>query len=242
MPAPSSPTLTVLIPAYNEVATIEETLRKVEAVAIEMEIIVVDDASKDETAAIVERFFAGRPLRKLIRQPQNRGKGAALRAGLREASGQVILIQDADSEYDPEDYPKLIEPILSGETDVVYGSRILGNNPISYRRYYWGGRVLTVVTNLLYGAGITDEPTCYKVFRRELLQSLTLEEDGFGFCPEVTAQVCRLGHHIVEKPIQYHPRSMEQGKKIRWKDGVEALWILLKWRFRSLPSTSRRKS
>lgn len=228
------PVLTVLIPAFNEAATIEETLRRVEAVSIDKEIIVIDDASGDETPARVERFFAGRPLRKLIRQPANRGKGAAIRAGLREATGQVVIIQDADSEYDPQDYSKLIEPILTGQAEVVYGSRILGSNPISYRRYYWGGRFLTLVTNLLYRAGITDEPTCYKVFRRELLQSLTLEEDGFGFCPEVTAQVCRLGHRIIERPISYRPRSMAEGKKIRWKHGLEALWILLKWRFRAM--------
>jgi len=230
-----APTLSVIVPAYNEADTIEETLRKVEAVAIDKEIVVVDDGSKDRTAEIVERLFDGKPGRVLLRQPANRGKGAALRAGIGRATGQVVIIQDADAEYDPSDYPKLVQPILAGQTEVVYGSRILGRNPRSYHRYYWGGRLLTLVTNFLYGAGITDEPTCYKVFSRKLLQSLTLEEDGFGFCPEVTAQVCRLGHKIVEKPIAYHPRSIEAGKKIRWHDGAEAIWILLKWRFRRMP-------
>lgn len=235
-----APTLTVLMPAYNEAATIEEILRKVEAVDIDLEILVVDDGSQDGTPEIVERLFEGRPNRVLVRQPKNRGKGAALRTGVEKATGQIVIIQDADTEYDPADYPKLIQPILDGETDVVYGSRILGSTARSYHRYYWGGRLLTLVTNLLYRAGITDEPTCYKVFRRELVQSLVLEEDGFGFCPEVTAQVCRLGHRIVEKPISYYPRSIAEGKKIRWYDGLEAIWILLRWRFRRPPECGLR--
>ena len=229
------PTLTVLIPAYNESATIEDILNKVEEVDIRKEIIVIDDASKDGTPDLVAQIFGDRQDRVLVRQPGNRGKGAALAAGVKHASGQVVIIQDADSEYDPADYAKLVQPILDGETDVVYGSRILGSNERSYHRYYWGGRLVTLFTNLLFRAGITDEPTCYKVFRRELIQSLVLDEEGFGFCPEVTAQVCLLGHRILEKPIAYQPRSIEEGKKIRWQDGVEALWILLKWRFRRPP-------
>lgn len=229
-----TPELTVLIPAFNEAPTIEETLKRIEAVPIDKEIIVVDDCSTDETAEIVGRFFQGKPNRTLLPQPENRGKGAALRAGIPHATGKIVIIQDADSEYDPQDYLKLVKPILNGETEIVYGSRILGKNPKSYRRYYWGGRLVTFVANLLYWAGITDEPTCYKVFKRELLQSLPLEEDGFGFCPEVTAQVCKLGHRILELPISYHPRSIEEGKKIRWIDGVEAVWILWKWRFKKV--------
>jgi glycosyltransferase involved in cell wall biosynthesis len=216
----SAPTLTVLIPAYNEAATIEQILLKIEAVDIEKEILVIDDCSSDDTASIVERVFENKAHRRLIRQPRNQGKGAALRTGVEEAAGDIVIIQDADMEYDPNDYHALIQPILDGETDVVYGSRILGSNEKSYHRYYWGGRLLTMVTNFLYWGGITDEPTCYKVFRRELIQSLTLDEEGFGFCPEVTAQICRLGHRIVEKPIKYYPRSIEEGKKIRWQDGV----------------------
>ncbi|MDP6115084.1 MAG: glycosyltransferase family 2 protein [Planctomycetota bacterium] len=236
----SAPTLTVLIPAYNEAATMEQILEKVEAVDLEKEILVVDDCSSDDTAAIVERLFEGEEHRHLIRQPKNQGKGAALRTGVEKATGDIVIIQDADMEYDPNDYPALIQPILDGETEVVYGSRILGNNEKSYHRYYMGGRLLTIITNSLYWAGITDEPTCYKVFRRELIQSLALDEDGFGFCPEVTAQVCRLGHRIVEKPIKYCPRSIEEGKKIRWQDGIEAILILLKWRFKKLPEGGRR--
>jgi dolichol-phosphate mannosyltransferase len=236
----SAPTLTVLIPAYNEAATIEQILEKIEAVDIDKEILVIDDCSSDDTASIVDRVFENKAQRRLIRQPQNQGKGAALRKGVEKAAGDIVIIQDADMEYDPNDYHALIRPILDGETDVVYGSRILGSNEKSYHRYYWGGRLLTMVTNFLYWSGITDEPTCYKVFRRELIQSLTLDEDGFGFCPEVTAQICRLGHRIVEKPIKYYPRSIEEGKKIRWQDGVEAILILLKWRFKKLPERGRR--
>ncbi|MDA0836274.1 MAG: glycosyltransferase family 2 protein [Planctomycetota bacterium] len=236
----SAPTLTVLIPAYNEAATIEQILEKVEAVDIDKEILVIDDCSSDDTADIVERIFKNKEHRHLIQQTRNQGKGAALRTGVQKATGDIVIIQDADAEYDPNDYPALLQPILDSETEVVYGSRILGSNEKSYHRYYWGGRILTMVTNFLYWGGITDEPTCYKVFRRELIQSLTLDEDGFGFCPEVTAQICRLGHRIVEKPIKYYPRSIEEGKKIRWQDGAEAILILLKWRFKKLPERGRR--
>ncbi len=218
--------LSVIIPSYNESATIETLLRRVLAVDLPKEVIVVDDGSTDDTPAIVERF----PEVKLLRHERNRGKGAAIRTGLAAATGDIAIIQDADLEYDPNDYYRLVAPIAEGRADVVYGNRWHKGAGVSYRRYLWGGRFLTMVTNLLYNARINDEPTCYKTFRMDVLRRIELECEGFEFCPEVTAKVRRLGYRIHEEPIHYEPRSFEEGKKIRWTDGAKALWVLLKFR------------
>jgi len=219
--------VSVIIPAYNEAKTLVEVIRRVAAVPVDKEIIVADDGSTDETPALLARLE--REGVKIVRLPRNQGKGAAIRSALPLAQGDVILIQDADLEYDPADYPKLLEPFAAG-AEVVYGNRRHDRYPISYRRYQWGGIVLSVITNLLFGSHIHDEPTGYKLFRRELLQTIPLSCTGFEFCPEVTAKVLKAGHRIVEVPIAYHPRSLAEGKKIRWIDGLIAIWTLLKIR------------
>ena len=220
--------ISVIIPAYNEAKTLAEIIRRVQAAAKDHEIIVVDDGSTDDSAAVLAGLKAD-SLR-VIRHPKNLGKGAAIGSGIAQAQGDVILIQDADLEYDPADYPKLLEPFARG-ADVVYGNRRHDRYPISYRRYQWGGIVLSVITNLLFGSNLHDEPTGYKLFRREVLQKIPLSGTGFEFCPEVTAKVLKAGYRIVEVPIAYHPRSLEEGKKIRWRDGLIAIWTLLKIRF-----------
>ncbi|MGH9867208.1 MAG: glycosyltransferase family 2 protein [Candidatus Polarisedimenticolia bacterium] len=223
--------LTVLIPVYNEASTIADIVTRVRSIAApgrSLEIIVVDDGSNDGTAGALERL-AGPDLM-VVRQPDNRGKGAALRAGLVRATGDVVVVQDADLEYDPSDIPAVIEPIVSQGAPVVYGSRILGRNPHSYLRYYYGGRAVTWAFNALYGGRLTDLTTCYKAFRRETLQGLPLTCTGFEFCPEVTALLALRRIPIREVPIGYRPRSLEQGKKIRWTDGIRALATLARLR------------
>jgi len=220
--------VSVLIPVYNERDTVAETIARVRASPVEKEIIVVDDASADDTAGIVASL-AGPDL-KLVRQPRNQGKGAAIRRGLEEVSGEIVLIQDADLEYDPADYPALIAPILAGEAAVVYGTRAP-----RFEGMRWPHRVFNWIAarlaNLLYRAGITDEATCYKVFRTEVLRAIPLRCRRFEFCPEVTAKVRKRGLAIREVPVSYHARSVGAGKKIRWWDGVIALWTLIKYRF-----------
>ncbi len=220
--------ISVIIPVYNEKATVAQLIRRVSKVPFEKEIIVVDDGSNDGTADILKEF-SGRV--KLISHDQNKGKGAAIRTALREVRGDIVITQDADLEYDPSDYGKLLEPILNGETDVVYGSRNLKDNPKSNPSFYLGGVILSKLANFLYGAHITDEATGYKLFRTEVLKSLNLRCNGFEFCPEVTAKVLRRGHKIKEIPISYQPRGFSQGKKICWLDGVKAVITLLKYRF-----------
>ncbi|MCC6465186.1 MAG: glycosyltransferase family 2 protein [Planctomycetes bacterium] len=235
---PKAQVLSVVIPAYNEAPTIHKILDLVVAVplALHKEIIVVDDGSRDGTGDAVTRWALthkdtpGLAVRVITKQ--NGGKGTAVRKGIEVSTGDFVLIQDADLEYEPNDYPKLLEPLLKGETDVVYGSRTLGPDKPGTPMFYWGGRVVTWWTNLLYLTWITDEPTCYKVFRGDLIRSIPLECTGFEFCPEVTAKVLKLGHKIVDVPIRYHPRSIEEGKKIRAKDGFIALWELFRWRFK----------
>lgn len=223
--------LSILIPAYNEEKTISQVLQQIFSLqlAVDFEVIVIDDGSTDLTAEAVKN--SGFPVI-YLRQGKNSGKGAAIRRGIEEAQGEIILIQDADCEYYPNDYPALITPILSGKAEVVYGSRILKKgNPYSYKWFYWGGRFLSWWTNFLYGTHITDEPTGYKVFKASVLKSLRLSCQGFEFCPEVTAKILREGIKIFEVPISYSPRSIEEGKKISWKDGVMALWVLWKFSF-----------
>ncbi|MCM8764573.1 MAG: glycosyltransferase family 2 protein [Candidatus Omnitrophica bacterium] len=224
--------LSIIIPVYNEVATIEAVVDRVLAVPIEKEIVVVDDGSTDGTTEVLERILNGKKNNiKVIFQPENQGKGSAIRRGLLEATGDVVVIQDADLEYDPMDFLSLIKPIEEGRTDVVYGSRVLGKNPKSSISFYLGGRFLSSLTNLLYCTSITDEPTCYKMFRSNLIKSIDLRCRGFEFCPEVTAKIARRKIKILELPISYKPRTPKEGKKIRWKDGVIAIWTLIKYRF-----------
>ncbi len=223
--------LTVIVPVYNEVGTIDELLRRVVAAPYEKQVIVVDDGSTDGTAEVLERW-EGHAQVELLQHSKNRGKGAAIRTGLEHAQGRFTIIQDGDLEYDPEDYPRLIEPLLAGEAQVVYGSRYLrrAGGP----RQYWspfrcGVAVLNVCVRLLYGARLTDEATCYKAFPTDMLRAMDLECERFEFCPEVTAKACRLGLTIHEVPISYDARSIQAGKKIRWTDGLQALAALWRW-------------
>jgi dolichol-phosphate mannosyltransferase len=221
--------LSVIIPVYNERDTIVEAISRVRASPVDKEIIVVDDASTDETASLAASA-AGPDLR-LLRQPENRGKGAAIRRALEEVTGDAVIIQDADLEYDPADYQALLAPIASGEADVVYGTRAPAFTGMRWQNRLFN-RVAALLTNLLYRASITDEATCYKVFRTEVIRSLRLRCERFEFCPEVTAKVRKRGLRIHEVPISYQARSIGAGKKIRAWDGVVALWTLLKYRFR----------
>lgn len=227
--------LSIIIPAYNEENTIAQTLKKVlevdlKELSVEKEIIVVDDGSKDNTYGIIKDI----PGIKVVKKENNGGKGTAIVEGLRNVTGEIVLIQDADLEYDPGDYPALITPILDGKADIVYGSRFMSKKrPENMKlKFYLGNRVLAGLTNLLYGSAITDEATCYKVFRTKLLKQLKLECRQFEFCPEVTAKLLKKGYKIHEVPVTYFGRSVEEGKKIGWKDGVQAVQTLLKYRFK----------
>jgi len=230
--------LSIIIPAYNEGKTIAKLLRKVIAADIgkvKKQIIVVDDGSIDNTYKEAAKFKKNVFPVKLI---FNKGKGFAIRAGLGFAKGDIIIIQDADLEYNPNDYKKLIQPIIDKKVKVVYGSRRLNtkNEKWSDFSFYLGGEVITFVTNLLYPTlNITDEPTCYKVLHCDVVDELELECKRFEFCPEVTAKIAKLGYRIQEVPIDYFPRSKKEGKHIKWKDGVQAIWVLLKWKFRRFP-------
>jgi len=233
---PRAETLSVVIPAYNEAPTLESVLDKVAAVkfALNMELIIVDDGSKDDTANIARAWAARNESDRIsvkVISKENGGKGTAVRRGIDESTGEYVIIQDADLEYDPNDYPKLLEPILAGDAEVVYGSRNTGPDKPASLKFYFGGRLVTIATNLLYGTHITDEPTCYKLFKGDLIRGIPLTCTGFEFCPEVTAKVIKRGLRIAEVPIRYYPRSIEEGKKIRSWDGVLAIWELLKWRF-----------
>jgi glycosyltransferase involved in cell wall biosynthesis len=218
--------LSVIIPAYNEESTIAKLVSRVRAVPIDKEIIVVDDGSTDGTSNILDSATGI-----VVIHKKNGGKGSAIRAGLAAATGEVTVIQDADLEYDPNDFGKMLEAMDREGADVVYGSRVLHKDyKISYRRYFWGGKLVTFVANVLYGISITDEPTCYKMIRTDLLKSLNLACTRFEFCPEVTAKLSRRKIKIVEVPISYYPRSIKEGKKINAWDGLEAIWTLLKYR------------
>jgi len=215
-----------LVPAYNEAATIGEVLERIARLELEAQVIVVDDGSTDDTAAIAEAASAT-----VLRQ-ENRGKGAAIRAAIPLAEGEITVIQDADMEYDPADVPDLIEPIVSGHADVVYGSRLRGGKP--QRAFlFWhlvGNRFLSLVTNALFNTTLSDMETGYKAFRMDVLRSLRLTENGFGIEPEITGQVCLRKLRIYELPISYYGRTHEEGKKITWRDGFRALWVLVRVR------------
>ncbi|HTE21404.1 MAG TPA: glycosyltransferase family 2 protein [Armatimonadota bacterium] len=219
--------LSLIIPAYNERDTIREALQRIRALGIPLEIIVVDDASTDGTRELLE----AEPDLVLVKHAVNQGKGMAIRSALERVTGDVVAIQDADLEYEPRDLLRLMAPIARGEARVVYGSRFLGGRPPMQFPNYVCNQLLAWTANILYGARITDEATCYKVFDAALIRSISLECRRFEFCPEVTAKVCKLGERIVEIPISYAPRSYDSGKKIRWSDGVVALWTLIKYRF-----------
>ncbi|MBI3447692.1 MAG: glycosyltransferase family 2 protein [Acidobacteria bacterium] len=228
--------LSVVIPAFNEERTLADIVGRVRAIETpgwEREIIVVDDGSIDGTPGVIASL-AGPDLT-ARRQAPNRGKGAALRVGFAAATGDFIVIQDADSEYDPADLPALLDALRASGADAAYGSRILGSNPKSYFSYYWGGRLLTAIFNLVYGQRLTDVTTCYKIFRLEDALELGLACDGFEFCEELTARLVRAGRRIVEAPITYAPRSIAEGKKIRWHDGLTAIWTMLRLRFAPNP-------
>jgi dolichol-phosphate mannosyltransferase len=227
--------LSIIIPCYNEKNTILKILEKIERVnlsGISKEIVIVDDGSTDGTGDLL-REIAGVKNYKIFFHDRNIGKGGALRTGFKYASGDIVIVQDADLEYDPEDYNRLIKPIIEGECKVVYGSREKNrdNKNHSGVSFYLGGLFLTWLTNLLYFSDLTDEPTCYKVFDRNILTSLNLQCQKFEFCPEVTAKILKKGIKIKEVPINYFPRKIHEGKKIRFSDGIHATWTLIKFRF-----------
>jgi len=220
--------LSVIVPVHNELHTIREALRQVQAVDLEKETIIVDDHSSDGTREILSQIADDEV--KVVYHAKNMGKGSAIRTALQHVTGDIIIIQDGDLEYDPTDYHKLIEPIVEGRASVVYGSRFLGEIANMHFLNYIANKILALTASLLFFNWITDEGTCYKVFKADVLKSLDLKCTGFDFCPEVTAKVRKRGYKIVEVPISYRGRSTDEGKKIRWQDGLEAFLTLIKYR------------
>jgi glycosyltransferase involved in cell wall biosynthesis len=225
-----APLLSVVMPVYNERATIDEIIGRVVDVPMRVELIIVDDCSTDGTRDRLIELQREHGFTLLLQQ-RNQGKGAALRRGFAAVSGDIVAIQDADLEYSPEEFPMLAELIVEGRADVVYGSRFLGRHRVFLFTHYLGNRVLTFVTNVLYNTMLTDMETCYKVMRREVLDGMNLQSNGFGIEPEMTAKIFKRGFRVYEVPITYDGRTYEEGKKIGWKDGIVALWVLLKYRF-----------
>ena len=229
----AQPELTIVVPAFNEAGTIADVIERLRALPFELQIVVVDDCSTDDTAAIVEGLASV----ELIRHERNQGKGAALRSGFAQARGRIIVIQDADLEYDPVDIPELVAPIRSGVADAVFGSRLIGGRP-QRAHLFWhkvGNRALSLLTNVLYNTTLSDMETGYKAFRVDVLRSLDLRSNDFGIEPEITAKVCKRKLRIYELPISYYGRSYAEGKKITWRDGVKAIWSLLRFRVTARP-------
>ena len=235
------PTLSVIIPVFNEAQTIRQVVEAVKEIPIDTEIIVVNDGSTDETSEILEQM-RDEPRLKILQYKENRGKGAAIRLGLEQVTGQFVVIQDADLELCPRDLIPIIEVLQKGIAKVVYGSRFLNGKKRASLKTYIANRMLASFTNLLYHVRITDEATCYKAFNTSLVASLNLTAQGFEFCPEVTAKVLRTGYHIHEVPISYFPRTKGGGKKLRfWREGIRAAWTLLKYRFASTSKILKNK-
>jgi len=227
--------LSVVIPVYNEEKTIAELIRRVQEVEYEKEIIVVDDRSTDGTREALQRLTNANPTNlRILFHETNRGKGAALRTGFNAVSGHVVVIQDADLEYNPQEYRKLLKPILDGRADVVYGSRFMGGDEhrVLFFWHYLGNKFLTLLSNMFTNLNLSDMETCYKMFRADILKKITIEEDRFGFEPEITAKVAKMGCRIFEVGISYSGRDYSEGKKINWKDGVSALRCIIKYGIR----------
>ena len=232
----SNEMLTIVVPCYNEAKTLRDIVRRIfgaDVLGLRREVLVVDDGSADDSVAVAERLSAEFPGLRVLRHPRNMGKGAALRTGFKAAAGDIVLVQDADLEYSPKDYPRLLQPLLDGRADVVYGSRFRGGDEVRVL-YFWhsvGNHLLTLLSNMMTDLNLTDMETCYKVFRRELIQSIQIEEDRFGFEPEITAKLAKLRPRprVYEVGISYSGRTYEEGKKITWKDGVRAVWCILRY-------------
>ncbi len=223
--------LSVVMPIYNERNTLRSVIQRVLSVPLDIELLCVDDGSSDGSTEILSELRAEHENLRFFLQPHNMGKGAALRRGIQEATGDFVIVQDADLEYDPQDYPTLLDPLTQGKADVVYGSRFLGSGPHRVL-YFWhsvGNWILTLLSNCLTNINLSDMETCYKAFRREVIQSIPIEENRFGFEPEITVKVAKRRLRIYEVGISYWGRTYEEGKKIGWKDGVRALWCLLKY-------------
>ena len=230
--------ISIIIPVYNEEKTIEKILEIIWRLDLDLnkEIIIVNDGSRDKSKEIIKKYLAKKKQTKEVEfvfiSKENEGKGSAIRAGIDKSNGDLVIMQDADAEYDSSEIRNLVDEIKKSESDAVYGSRILKNNPYQYFTYYLGNRFLSFLTSLLYGAKITDMETCYKLIPAKIAKGLDLRAKGFDMEPEITAKILKKGYKIKEVPISYNPRSKEEGKKINWKDGLKAVWVLLYWRFK----------